>query len=116
MLDCTNSNGCGGTGGCQGATPTQAFATIMKSGGIPSEWTYSYSSYSGGNGARCLFNLSATPVIGVLKGSEHFARNIDQNSIMEHLATTGPLIIEVDAGPCELRSSFLHFCRESNRE
>lgn len=95
VLDCTVSNGCGGTGGCQGATPKQALATIEKFGGIPSEWTYPYSSYSGTNGASC----GTAPSIGIVSSSYHFPTNTNDSFVMSHLANVGPLIIEVDAGP-----------------
>jgi len=48
ILDCTpNPNDCGGTGGCGGGTAELAYAQIMQSGGLSSEWTYPYQSYFG---------------------------------------------------------------------
>jgi cathepsin L len=93
ILDCTpNPNDCGGTGGCGGGTPELAYAQIIKTGGLASEWTYPYISYFGSN-----FNCrnSTTP----------FARLASYNvlpsntyvPVMNALATTGPLAVNVDA-------------------
>jgi len=57
ILDCTpNPNSCGGTGGCGGGTVELAFQKIIDMGGISSEWTYSYRSWSGKNFANCSFS------------------------------------------------------------
>lgn len=53
ILDCTpNPKQCGGTGGCAGGTAELAYARLKTLGGIPSEWTYPYTSGTGVAG-RC---------------------------------------------------------------
>ncbi len=97
ILDCTpNSQDCGGTGGCQGGTATLAINTIAKNGGIPQEWTYSYRSYFGA-AYQCQNASSAnwTPFARV-SSQVHLPFNVEA-PVIEALATTGPLITNVDA-------------------
>ncbi len=49
-------------GGCQGGTQEIAFAQLIKSGGLTSEWTYPYTSYFGNN-YQCHANGSTPPVL-----------------------------------------------------
>jgi cathepsin L len=60
IASCTsNPNDCGGTGGCNGGTAEVAYASIIAAGGITSEWTYPYVSYTGNNFACQLNSKSA---------------------------------------------------------
>ena len=48
ILDCTpNPAQCGGQGGCAGGTAELAYARLKSTGGLPSEWTYPYTSGKG---------------------------------------------------------------------
>ncbi len=97
ILDCTaNSDDCGGTGGCQGGTATLAIDTIVRNGGIPQEWTYSYKSYFGA-AFQCQ-NASSPNWSPFAKVSAqiHLPGNVEA-PVIETLATTGPLITNVDA-------------------
>jgi cathepsin L len=97
ILDCTaNSKDCGGTGGCQGGTATLAINTIVQNGGIPQEWTYSYKSYFGAT-QQCMNATTAnwSPFARVTSQT-HLPFNVEA-PVIESLATTGPLITNVDA-------------------
>jgi len=92
ILDCTpNPDDCGGTGGCGGGTPELAYAQIIKSGGLASEWTYPYTSYFGS-----AFSCQSKSKVAMLKGYTKLPSN-EYEPIVNHLATVGPLAINVDA-------------------
>jgi len=94
ILDCTaNPDQCGGTGGCGGATAELAYQAIMQMGGLSSEWTYGYSSYFGDNG-QC--NTTRFKSVAKITGYVNLPMN-DAGPIMNHLLTTGPLAVSVDA-------------------
>jgi len=105
ILDCTpNPEECGGTGGCQGATCPLAYDTVIRMGGIASEWTYPYISHPGEN-FKCKFNdgLNQTGTTnGTLAavGSINGWSQVESNSyeeMMYHIAHKGPLTVSVDA-------------------
>jgi cathepsin L len=95
ILDCTpNPNSCGGTGGCGGGTAELAFARIMQLGGLSTEWTYPYVSYSGSS-QKCRFGANTPPFANI---SAYFT--LPQNEyapLLEHVANKGPIAISVDA-------------------
>jgi len=93
ILDCTpNPNECGGTGGCGGGTPELAYAQIIASGGLSSEWTYPYVSYGGQNFNTC---RQITPVVQL---SSYVVLPSNQYApVMSAIANMGPLAINVDA-------------------
>jgi cathepsin L len=96
ILDCTpNPNQCGGTGGCGGGTAELAMAQIIASGGLSSEWTYPYTSYSGNN-FNCQFNGSVSSPAATISGYKVLPSNQYQ-PVLTAIATLGPLAITVDA-------------------
>jgi cathepsin L len=96
ILDCTpNPNNCGGTGGCGGGTVELAYTQIQKLGGLSTEWTYPYQSYGGSN-FQCRFNPSNTPPYAKVSGYTDLPSN-QYAPVLQHVATTGPLAISVDA-------------------
>jgi len=95
ILDCTaNPNQCGGTGGCQGGTPELAYAQIAEMGGLSSEWTYPYISYFG-ESQQCRSNATFMPIATL--GNWTVLPSNEYEPVMQHLATTGPLAVNVDA-------------------
>jgi cathepsin L len=95
ITSCTpNTQNCGGTGGCFGATYELAFDYVVKNGGIAQEWTYPYKSYWGDSGS-CSASIF-TPSVAVFTGYTSVSRNSD-NATAHALAHKGPLAIVVDA-------------------
>jgi len=94
ILDCTqNPHHCGGTGGCGGGTAQIAMDQIKAMGGLASEWTYPYVSYFG-EAQTC--QLTRAKPYAKLSGWERLPMN-KLEPVMKHLATVGPLIINVEA-------------------
>lgn len=92
ILDCTaNPNDCGGSGGCGGGTAELALDQIIKTGGLATEWTYPYQSYSGTN-ETC---KTSTPFAKVQKYV--VLKSNDYADVLNAIATVGPLAISVDA-------------------
>jgi len=89
-----NPEECGGTGGCGGGTPDLAYdALIAAGGGLASEWTYPYISGGGVSGGECKFKGA-----GVASITDYaFLPSNDQEAVMEALAFSGPLAVNVDA-------------------
>jgi len=97
ILDCTpNPNECGGTGGCGGGTPELAYTQIMQTGGLSTEWTYSYQSYYGENFPECWFSDS-TPAVAFLSNFTVLPSN-EYEPVITALTNVGPLAVNVDAG------------------
>jgi len=116
ILDCTpNPNDCGGTGGCGGGTAQIAMDRIMKMGGITTEWRYPYVSYFG-NAQTCKFssnNMTVNPV-AKLQSWVRLEMN-DQDTVIAALASTGPLIINVDASAwASYESGVFNGCNQTN--
>lgn len=96
ILDCTpNPQECGGTGGCQGGTSEIAFEQIMTMGGLSSEWTYPYTSWSGNN-YQCQSATSAFSPVATLSDYVVLPSN-QYDPVITSLATTGPLSVALDA-------------------
>jgi len=113
ILDCTpNPDQCGGTGSCGGGTAQLAFARIMKMGGLATEWTYPYISYSGAS-QKCQFNSATPPFANI---SEFFT--LPQNKYMpllEHVSTTGPIALSVAASSWSpYESGVFDGCNQTN--
>jgi cathepsin L len=95
ILDCTpNPNDCGGTGGCGGGTVEIAFQKIIDMAGLSSEWTYPYLSWKGDNFPNC--NYSPSMFAALITSWINVAPN-QYDPVMNALANTGPLAINVDA-------------------
>jgi cathepsin L len=116
ILDCTpNPNGCGGTGGCEGGTGKLAMAKLIELGGQTSEWKYPYISYWGED-FKCKFNVSKTTPTAVLANYVLLPSN-HAPSIIEHLANSGPLIINIDASAWSAyESGVFNGCNQTNPE
>jgi len=96
ILDCVpNPDQCGGTGGCQGGTPELAYVGLMQIGGAATEWTYPYQSYFG-NAYPCRKNTTIR--YARLSGFTTLTAN-SYNQVINHIATVGPLAINVEAMP-----------------
>eukprot|EP01117_Protostelium_nocturnum_P005252 TRINITY_DN1909_c0_g1_i1.p1 TRINITY_DN1909_c0_g1~~TRINITY_DN1909_c0_g1_i1.p1 ORF type:complete len:378 (+),score=122.97 TRINITY_DN1909_c0_g1_i1:79-1212(+) len=97
ILDCTpNPNECGGTGGCGGGTIQLAYGTLINTtGGLTSEWEYSYSSYYGEN-QQCKFDAGKMAIRATITSWVTLPSN-KMGPVMKALATIGPLAINVDA-------------------
>lgn len=86
---------CGGTGGCFGATCEMAYQWIQNFGMV-TEDTMPYTSGTSGKTGTCGLDVANMERVGWLRGYETLMRN-DQEAVMEHLATKGPLGIALDA-------------------
>jgi cathepsin L len=113
ILDCTNNtNDCGGTGGCGGGTPEIAYNQIIDSGGLASEWTYSYQSYHG-DGFTCQVTAN-TPPSAVVKNYTVLPSN-QYLPVMEALTNVGPLAVNVDANAwSDYESGVFSGCNQTN--
>lgn len=92
LVDCTpNPRHCGGEGGCKGATAELAFTFVQQNGLAAAE------DYTGdiSSGEACRANTS--PMIQS-KGFIQLPVN-EQAPLIEAIATKGPVVISVDAGP-----------------
>jgi len=114
ILDCTpNPDECGGTGGCEGGTAELAFARIMHLGGLSSEWTYPYTSYSGKN-EKCRFDPTFTPPIANISSYHTLPQN-KYLPLLNHVATKGPIAISVDASSwSSYASGVFDGCNQTN--
>jgi len=91
----SNPRHCGGTGGCEGGTAQIAFQSIMDMGGLASEWTYPYMSYQGQD-QKCVHNSSTMANAAKVADFVDIESN-DEDSLLEAVATLGPIAISVDA-------------------
>jgi cathepsin L len=95
IISCTpNPYKCGGSGGCDGSTPELGFEYIRKFGQV-SAAAWKYSSSYGATGS-CFFDKTNTPPVVTLKGYGNLPSN-NQESVMQHFANVGPLVVAVDA-------------------
>jgi len=96
ITSCTpNPLKCGGTGGCFGSIPQLAYSYIQLFG-LATEADYSYTSGLYGDTGDCDFDPAVTKPYATLRGFESLPKN-DQEAVMEHLATKGPLAVAVAA-------------------
>ena len=89
-----NPEQCGGTGGCEGATMELAYEYAMANG-LVTEWTTPYTSYNGDDGKCPLTDL--TPLRSATISGYEVTKSNDYDSLMQAVATTGPVSITVDA-------------------
>eukprot|EP00743_Colponemidia_sp_Colp-15_P009909 GILK01010867.1.p1 GENE.GILK01010867.1~~GILK01010867.1.p1 ORF type:complete len:328 (-),score=11.54 GILK01010867.1:121-1104(-) len=93
-----NTEDCGGTGGCNGATVEVAWDYTTQNGGMTEEWMYSYQSYWGTT-PSCIYsatNPQTKPFVQTSGYSVTSPRN-DVDSVLQSLFVNGPLAISVDA-------------------
>jgi len=102
IASCTkNPKHCGGTGGCAGGTAQVAYTSIIEMGGLQSEWTAPYTSYSGKD-FPCTFDKSEAAV-----QLEKYVQlpNNEYAPLMDAIANVGPMAISVDASSWSLYES-----------
>jgi len=90
-----NTLNCGGSGGCMGSTPPLAYSYIQLFGQV-SEADYPYVSGTTTNDEDCGYDLASLTPVASITGYDNLPAN-DQDAIMAHLATVGPLGISVAA-------------------
>jgi len=96
ILDCTsNPQHCGGTGGCGGGTAEVAYASIIKAGGLMSEWTYSYQSHSGLD-FKCRVGSNNFTAAATMTSYVSLPSN-EYTPLLTAVGTVGPIAISVDA-------------------
>lgn len=88
-----NPQQCGGTGGCGGSTAELAYTYVSGQTGIAQEWTYPYTAYTGTTGT-CRSTFTRTDVN--ISGYTAVTPN-SQSAVMDALAHTGPLVVNVEA-------------------
>ncbi|EAR99302.3 papain family cysteine protease (macronuclear) [Tetrahymena thermophila SB210] len=109
LVSCVqNSYQCGGQGGCNGAVSELAYNYVQLFG-LTSEYKYSYSSYQGQTG-NCTFDPTQQPIEVTIDGYLKVPEN-DYASLMNAVATQGPLVISVDASNFhDYESGVFHGC------
>jgi cathepsin L len=115
ILDCTsNPQHCGGTGGCGGGTAEVAMDTIIKLGGLSSEWTYPYVSHGGSNSPKCLVVGNMTNPAATISGYISLPSN-EYLPLLTAVATVGPISISVDASSWQFYSTgVFNGCNQTN--
>mmetsp|Transcript_61481 Transcript_61481/g.139182 ORF Transcript_61481/g.139182 Transcript_61481/m.139182 type:complete len:209 (-) Transcript_61481:32-658(-) len=95
FLTCVpNPLGCGGAGGCSGATVELAFDYAVAQG-VADEWTDPYTAYHGlAQGENC--TLESAVVAGVT-GYEVVSPHNSHAALLAAVATKGPVAVSVDA-------------------
>ena len=91
-----NPNACGGTGKCEGSTAELAFEYLSGSTGMYQEYQYPYTSYYGTDYDCKLPSTDSTQPVATIDGYVKLANN-DYTSVMNAIASIGPLAINVDA-------------------
>jgi cathepsin L len=95
LNSCTpNPHMCGGSGGCQGATPQLAFNYTMQAGGLSSIWSAPYTSGSGLT-PECQDYYSSQGGMATISGYETLPAN--DASALEEATRMGPVSVSVDA-------------------
>jgi cathepsin L len=90
-----NPDQCGGVGGCEGSTAELAFDYLTKSAGFYQEYQYGYNSYYGQDYA-CMLPSDYTKPVATINGFQKLPDN-NVTTLMNALATVGPIAINVDA-------------------
>jgi len=105
LVSCdTNPHHCGGTGGCEGSVPELAF-DYVKANGLALEANYPYQ----GRDSQCNTSATSKPAAS-LTGYVKLVQN-DYDSVMNALATVGPLAVNVWAMPFQsYRSGVFNTC------
>jgi cathepsin L len=93
LVDCIpNPNSCGGTGGCSGSTEEYGFAWAMIYG-MANASTYNYTAKTG---KECLLGEDGRDAVAGVSNFVKLPSN-DYGSLMQAIATVGPVSISVDA-------------------
>jgi len=96
VTSCTpNPLTCGGTGGCMGSTPPLGYNYVQLFGQVP-EADYPYVSGTTTDSEDCMYDLSSLTPVASITGYDNLPAN-DQEAVMNHIATVGPLAISVAA-------------------
>jgi len=96
VTSCTpNPLTCGGTGGCMGSTPPLGYNYVQLFGQV-AEADYPYVSGTTTNTEECEYDLSSLNPVASITGYDNLPSN-DQEAVMNHIATVGPLSISVAA-------------------
>merc|ERR1712179_428866 len=96
VTSCTpNPVNCGGFGGCEGSIAQLGFNYIQLFGHTTEE-SYPYQSGGDGHTRSCDFDMETTTPVVTLRGYNTLPPN-NQEAVMNHLATVGPLAVNVDA-------------------
>ena len=107
-----NPDSCGGTGGCNGATHELAFEYLSNSDGFYQEFQYPYTSYTGTN-YDCALPKVGSPK-ATINGYVQLPSN-DYLSLLNAIATVGPIAITVDASEWHsYESGIFNGCNQVN--
>jgi len=96
----TNPKQCGGTGGCQGATPWIGFNYTVHNGGVTSNESYPYTS---GTGTVAACEAARVKPVAKITGYERLPAN-NYSALMNAVATVGPIAISGAAEPWQFYS------------
>lgn len=98
MTSCApNPDGCGGDGGCSGATAQLAFAYAVEAGGVSDIWHNPYLSGMEFKSRQCENNTQFwLPRKASIEGFVTLPQN-DPQALMEAVAKVGPIAVSVDA-------------------
>lgn len=104
-----NVDQCGGTGGCMGSTAELAFQYVIGAS-LTQEWEYPYTAYNGTTGTCIPAPDRRIKVTGYTKLPAN-----DQDAVVQTLAFTGPLAINVDASSwSDYESGIFSGCNYAN--
>jgi len=90
-----NPLGCGGVGGCRGSIAQLGYSYLQLFGHTLEE-SWPYTSGTTTETGECSFDMEATAPAVTLTGYDTLPSN-DQDAVLTHLATVGPLAVNVDA-------------------
>jgi len=96
-----NTEQCGGTGGCSGATMELAYDYAIENG-LATEWTYPYTSYYGEDG-NCTMDSIDPPVAGITGYTVNPTNSY--KDLITSVATVAPVAVTVDASVWHLYES-----------
>lgn len=102
---------CGGSGACSGSISEVSFNYIQLSG-ITTEWLYPYQDYHREetySSMSCTWNSSASPSKVTITGYKKLKSN-DQDAVMAHLASVGPLVVNVQSNWKDYHSGVFDGC------
>eukprot|EP00760_Papus_ankaliazontas_P001003 PhM_4_TR10350/c2_g1_i1/m.80216 len=83
-----------GNGGCDGSSQVVAFSSLMRNGGLTSEWVYPYNSGDGTN-YKCKFRDNTTVGALVTLSNYSVVKSNSHDDLMDALANKGPVAITV---------------------